>query len=153
MVKFCDEVNSDILQETIKQLAEEIGIYPPHLITFLSDKFIEDDYPDAIGFDPERSPESCLEYAEFKSLSKYTPERTLVTKKIILLVGNGGDFCRELNVINNFIIQGYTFSQIMNYLLDGVYLKTKYATASESSMIGNADRPHPDEIVHFLKAL
>jgi len=152
MVNFCGEINSDVLSETIERLAKDVNLYPQQLASFLIDASIEDAYPDTIDFDPERSPESCSEYAEFKLLSRYTPEQMLITKKMVLLFCHGGGFDRELNIINNFILQGYTFSQIMNYLLDAVYLKPQYAVASELSMIGNTNRPHPNEIVRFLNS-
>lgn len=149
MVKFRDNINADLLQKTIEQLAVDIGLNSSTSLGWVEK--IEDDYPDSIEFDPEFSSTSIEEYAEFKVLSEYTPEQTLLIKRMVLLDALGGDFSVTINAINNLIIQGFEFYQIMDYLLDRSFGRSgipKYI----SIMLTNTQRPDSDIIKKYLES-
>jgi hypothetical protein len=151
MVEFTNKVNTTLLEETVERLAKDIGLYPDRLMLFFEG--IEDDYPDNIDFDPEFCVRSASEYAVFKLLSNYSPEQVLLIKKLVLLdISSGGDFPQTLNIINNFILQGYSFFQIMHYLIEGVCIMPKNAVMSEASMITNPKRPDPEDIARYLES-
>ena len=114
------EIDREALKAIVEQLTADLGLnHSDRLFNALVG--VEDAYPPTDNFDPEQNLGSSEEYAIFKAVSAYNLEQLYLVKNGVRLNIVFHSYADTLLTIKQMVLSGKTFTEIMAWLLEGVY--------------------------------